>query len=142
MQLVGQQPPPPEVTPAVQPVVTPLTVQTPPAAPVTAPPVVAPPAVQPPPTMPPPDLAMAPPPVPPPAPAPELPPAPDFMAFAETVMTNNSPAQINAALKKQGFDLSPQAMGAMAIDAINQGVNVQDIQQLYQLLGIQWTPPA
>ena len=77
-----------------------------------------------------------------PVPIPELPPAPDFMAFAETVMTNDSPAQINAALKKQGFDLSSQAMDAMAIDAINQGVSLQDIQQLYQLLGITWSPQA
>ncbi len=141
MQLVGQ-PPQPQVTHAVQPTV----VQPPaaPIAPVIAPTTVAPPTIQPPPTMPLPDLAMVtpPPPVPPPTPIPEQPPAPDFMAFAETVMTNNSPAEINAALKKQGFDLSSQAMGAMAIDAINQGVSVQDIQQLYQLLGIQWSPPA
>lgn len=64
------------------------------------------------------------------------------MAFAETVLTNNSPAEINASLQQQGFDLSAGAMNTMAIDAINQGVSVQDIQQLYQLLGITWTPPA
>ena len=90
--------------------------------------------------MPAPDLAIPQPPAP--APIPEPPTGPDFMAFAETIMTNDSPATINAALKKQGFDLSSQTMGAMAIDAINQGVSVQDIQQFYQLLGIQWTPPA
>ena len=123
--------PPPVAMPVQQPV---------PAAPTPAPM----PAMQPAPAMP------TPAPVPIPQPVAQLPtplaskpaPMPDFQQFAETVMTNNSPTEINAALKNQGFDLSPQAMGVMAIDAINQGVSPRDIQQLYQLLGIKWTPPA
>ena len=143
MGLAGQQTPEPTVTPTVQPAVQPAVTT----AVTNAAPPVTPVPVQPQPAMPAPDIAPAPALMPEPQPAapvpiPEPPPAPDFMAFAEAVMTNDSPAQINAALKKQGFDLSPQAMGALAIDAINQGVSVQDIQQLYQLLGIQWTPPA
>ena len=132
----------PVVTPAAQPVTSAQVqpVMTPAAQPVTSAP------VQPQLTMPVSSTAPAPDfmpetqPAAPPVPIPEFPPAPDFMAFAETVMTNDSPAQINAALKKQGFDLSSQAMNAMAIDAINQGVSLQDIQQLYQLLGITWQP--
>ncbi len=151
MQLAGQVPEPvvsPTAQTTVQPVVT--TAVNNDAPPVTPAP------VQPQPTMPVlntasvPDLMPETQPVPipesqpvaPPVPIPEPPPAPDFMAFAETVMTNDSPAQINAALKKQGFDLSSQAMSAMAIDAINQGVSIQDIQQLYQLIGISWAPQA
>lgn len=144
IRLAGQQAPQPIVTPAAQTVVQPAvtTAVSNAALPVTPAP------VQPQPTMPAsstapaPDLMPETQPAAPPVPIPELPPAPDFMAFAETVMTNDSPAQINAALKKQGFDLSSQAMSAMAIDAINQGVSIQDIQQLYQLIGISWAPQA
>ena len=144
MGLAGQQAPQPIVTPAAQTVVQPAVTT----AVSNAAPPVTPAPVQPQPTMPAsstapaPDLMPETQPAAPPVTIPELPPAPDFMAFAETVMTNDSPAQINAALKKQGFDLSSQAMSAMAIDAINQGVSIQDIQQLYQLIGISWAPQA
>ena len=151
MQLAGQAPEP-VVSPIAQTIVQPAvtTAVTNAAPPITQAP------VQPQPTMPvsstvpAPDLMPETQPVPipeaqtaaPPVPISEPPSAPDFMAFAETVMTNDSPDQINAALKKQGFDLSSQAMSAMAIDAINQGVSIQDIQQLYQLIGISWAPQA
>ena len=136
MQLAGKAPEP-VVSPTAQTTVQPAVTTAVTAAP-----------VQPQPTMPvssttlAPDLMPETQPAAPPVPIPETPPAPDFMAFAETVMTNDSPAQINAALKKQGFDLSSPAMNAMAIDAINQGVSIQDIQQLYQLIGISWAPQA
>ena len=136
MQLAGQQQPPaaPAVSPPVIPAVAPV-----PALPAAATPATMPNAA---PAMPAPAPTIQPPPIPEPAPLPEPSQVPDFTAFAEIVMTNNSPETINAALQKQGFDLSPQAMGVMAIDAINQGVSPRDIQQLYQLLGIKWTPPA
>ncbi len=73
---------------------------------------------------------------------PEQPEIPDFQVITETILNNNGPAEINAALKKQGFDVSPENMSAMAIDAVNRGENPVEIQQLLQLLGIQWTPPA
>ena len=96
-----------------------------------------------PPPMPAPMPTMAPPPapIPEPLPVPEPPPM-DFNRFAETVMTHNSPADINAALQKQGFNLNPETAGVMAIDAINQGVPAKEIQQLFGLLGIHWQPPS
>ena len=134
----------PEVTPVAQaPIAQPLTPPIVPAMPASAvvpagePKPVTLPSIQTPPAIPSPEPVAK-----PPVPVPEAQPVPDFVTMAETVLSNNSPVEINAALKKQGFDLSPQAMGAMAIDAINQGVSVQDIQQLYQLMGIEWTPSA
>lgn len=95
------------------------------------------------PDMPPPDMALAPMAQPAaPATIPEQPEIPDFQVITETILNNNGPAEINAALKKQGFDVSPENMSAMAIDAVNRGENPVEIQQLLQFLGIQWTPPA
>ena len=104
---------------------------------------VTPPPMPKPPPMPAPMPTMAPPPapIPEPLPVPEPPPM-DFNRFAETVMTHNSPADINAALQKQGFNLNPETAGVMAIDAINQGVPAKEIQQLFGLLGIHWQPPS
>lgn len=56
------------------------------------------------------------------------------------VQKGEDPKKVQAALEESGFDLSPEAVGMMAIDAVNSGVPANVLQQYLAAIGIEWQP--
>lgn len=83
---------------------------------------------------------------PPPLPEPELPPEQPLTPIAiqgawTAIQQGESPQAVQQALTKEGFDTSAESVNRLAIDAINQGVPAEEIQQYLSLIGLNWTPP-
>ncbi len=56
------------------------------------------------------------------------------------VQKGEDPKKAQAALEQAGFDLSPEVVGVMAIDAVNSGVPANVLQQYLSAIGIEWQP--
>ncbi len=56
------------------------------------------------------------------------------------IQNGKQPEEVQQTLLKQGFDLSPESVNIMAIDAVNSGVPVNVLQQYLSSIGIQWQP--
>ena len=96
------------------------------------------------------NVAGAPPtaPAPMPAPAPEPAPQPELQpltpvaihaAWSE-IQQGTNPKEVQKVLQQEGFDLSPQAVDMMAIEAVNLGVPANVLQQYLTAIGIEWQP--
>ena len=121
----------PQAAPVAQPVPTP--------APVPAPPASAPP-------MPPPSVAPVP--VAPVAAPPQAPPQPEPQPLTpvaiqtawSAIQQGKQPEEVQKALVENGFDISPDSVNRMAIDAVNAGVPANVLQQYLASIGIEWKP--
>ena len=87
-------------------------------------------------------------PAPMPAPAPEPAPQPELQpltpvaihaAWSE-IQKGTNPKEVQKVLQQEGFDLSPQAVDMMAIEAVNLGVPANVLQQYLTAIGIEWQP--
>ena len=91
-----------------------------------------------------PNLTAAPQPAPTPIPEPQtelqpLNPVAIQTAFNQ-VQQGEDPKKVQKTLQESGFDLSPEAVGTMAIDAVNLGVPADVLQQYFKAIGIEWQP--
>ncbi|PJE79286.1 hypothetical protein CI610_01751 [invertebrate metagenome] len=88
----------------------------------------------------PPDLT-----TPPPTPEPQAPPKQPLTTQAigeamQEISSGKPSGQVLNGLEQQGYDLSQESIGLMAVNAVNQGVPPEVIQQYFSALGIQWNP--
>ena len=56
------------------------------------------------------------------------------------IQQGKKPEEVQQALTEQGFDISPESVNRMAIDAVNSGVPANVLQQYLSSIGIEWQP--
>ena len=56
------------------------------------------------------------------------------------IQKGTKPEEVQEALLEQGFDLSPESVNMIAIDAVNSGVPANVLQQYLKSIGIEWQP--